>query len=155
MVNPCNKAFIISFPYLSDLDDNGQDLAGEIDVAQAASFIANSEKSQPSNEWPSVGMKRPRVHAHQRASMANKCPRWQNGPSCADCLHLWAEVEVLREGNKLLTEQLSQCREEAANALQSSDAPRPGKVSRALAEKHHVIVTCFYKTKYNHRLSKI
>lgn len=94
-----------------DLDDNGQDLAGEIDVAQAASFIANSEKSQPSNEWPSVGMKRPRAHAHQRASMANKCPRRQNGPSCADCLHLQAELEELREANKLLTEQLSQCRD--------------------------------------------
>lgn len=38
-----------------------------------------------------------------------------------ECLHLLAEIKELKEANNLLTEQLSQCREEAANALQKSD----------------------------------
>lgn len=53
-------------------------------------------------------------------------------------------LQELKEANNLLTEQLSQCREEAANALQKSDAPRLGRVSRVLVERHCVRVICCF-----------
>ena len=61
-----------------------------------------------------------------------------------ECLHLLTEIKELKEANNLLTEQLSLCREEAANALQKSDAPRLGRVSRVLVERHCVRVICCF-----------
>ena len=119
-----------------DLDDSGVDLSMDIDVQEATSHIRITPGTFTSDR-PTVGMKRPRAHLHSRA---NKCPRrqTQSDPDCSRCEHLLAEIEELKESNTLLTEHLNQCRLQVANAINQSEAPKPGKVSQALAENHRV-----------------
>ena len=90
-------------------------------------------------------MKRPRANL----TTANKCPRRQGGPECSKCLHLLAKNKELRDANALLTEQLAQSREAAAD-IQLSEAPRPGKVPRAIAEHNKVrFVLDYIRQNYN------
>ena len=117
--------------YYLGLNDSGFSSAAEdIDITEASSFLTTD--SAPVR--PSVGMKRPRPNL---SSTANKCPRKQSGPECSQCLHLLAENQELRAANALLTEQLAQAREVAAD-IEQSPVPRPGKVPRAIAEHHKV-----------------
>ena len=66
------------------------------------------------------------------SSTAKKCPRRQNEPECTQCRHLLAENKELRESDALLTEQLNAQRLD----VQPSEAPRPGKISKELAERY-------------------
>ncbi|CAH3108045.1 unnamed protein product, partial [Pocillopora meandrina] len=111
------------------LNDSGLDLADDIDVAEATTLISVQQRSgTPSH--PAVGMKRPR--SRPTIPTANKYPRRQ--------------PEELKEANALLTEQLTQYRMESTNTIQQSEAPRPGKVPKAIAEKYHVRVFLFIHT---------
>ena len=116
--------------YCLDPNDSGFNSTADIDITEASSLIT----STPKHVRPTVGMKRPRANL---ITTANKCPRRQGGPECSQCLHLLAENKELRDANALLTEQLAQSREAAAD-LQLSEAPRPGKVPRAIAEHNKV-----------------
>lgn len=111
-------------------------LTSDIDIQDATSHIRTIPGTCTSDR-PTVGIKRPRTHFGSRA---NKCPRRQteSDPDCPRCEHLLAEIEELKESNALLTEHLNQCRMQAANAINQSGAPKPGKVSKALAENHQV-----------------
>ena len=139
-----NKNFTqinIYFAFIySGLNDSGLDLANDmandIDVAEAANLISAVRPRIVTPSRPTVGMKRPRSHAS--TPTANKCPRKQRDPDCSQCRHLLAENSELREANALLTEQLTQCRLESGNVIQQSEAPRPGKVPKAIAKKHQV-----------------
>ena len=62
----------------------------------------------------------------------------QSDPDCSRCNHLLAEIEEVKAANTLLTEHLNQCRSQAENAMNESEAPNPGKVSRALVQNHKV-----------------
>ena len=119
-----------------DLDDSGVDLTMDIDIQEATGHIRTTPGTFTSDR-PTVGIKRPRTHLGSRA---NKCPRrqTQSDPDCSRCDHLLAEIEELKESNALLTEHLNQCRLQAANAINQSEAPKPGKVSQALVESHQV-----------------
>lgn len=114
-------------------------MAWDIDVGAAANVISVSPiratTTLIATQRPTVGMKRPRSHYGLEA--AKKCPR-RADTDCSRCRHLLAENRELKEVNALLTEQLSQCRLQAANTVQQHKAPRPGKVPKALAEKHQV-----------------
>lgn len=124
----------------------------DVDVAEATNLVT----VRPTPRTPTVGMKRPRAKLLPITSTPNKCPRKQGGLDCVKCLHLLAENRELRQLNALLTEQLNECRVEATNAIQQSEAPRPGKVPKAIAEKHQVRVICFHNiTDSNYGLGKI
>ena len=122
----------------SDLDDSGLELADDIDVAEATSLISIRASTPAPKTTTTVGMKRPRTHP--LPSSGNKCPRKQSGSAadCAQCRILMAQNNELRQSNALLTEQLNQCQIEAANAIDQSEAPRPGKVPKQIAETHQV-----------------
>ena len=129
----------------SDLDDSGLELADDIDVAEATSLISIRASTPAPKTTTTVGMKRPTVgmkrpRTHPLPSSGNKCPRKQSGSAadCAQCRILMAQNNELRQSNALLTEQLNQCRIEAANAIDQSEAPRPGKVPKQIAETHQV-----------------
>jgi len=120
--------------FFSDLDDSGVDLTSDIDVEEAATYV----RPMPHIfDRPTVGMKRPKTKP-LHSSTSNKCPRLQSEPDCARCHHLLAEKKEFKQSNALLTEQLNLCRLEGANGIQQGEAPRPGKVSRAIAENHQV-----------------
>ena len=115
------------------------DLADGIDVAEATTLTWIRETLVRTTEIPHAGMKRPRQHLLP-SLRANKCPRKQYrlAANCAQCRHLLEEISELKQSNALFTEQLQLCRLEAANAIQYSEAPRPGEVPKADAEKHQV-----------------
>ena len=107
----------------------------DIDVLEASNIIKTPER-------PTAGKKRPRANPLAVATTAKKCPRKQVAqPECAQCLHLLAENKELREANALLTEQLN---------AQPSEAPRPGKISKEVAERYQVrvihVALCHHKT---------
>ncbi|KAL9967432.1 hypothetical protein ACROYT_G025654 [Oculina patagonica] len=120
----------------SDLDDSGVDPTCDIDIQEATSYIRTTPGTCTSDR-PTVGIKRPRTHV---VSIANKFPRRQaqTEPDCPWCKHLilLAEIKELKESNALLSEHLNRCRLQAANATNQSGAPKPGKVSKELAENH-------------------
>ncbi|XP_078375971.1 uncharacterized protein LOC144659419 [Oculina patagonica] len=129
-----------------DLDDSGVDLTGSIDIQEATRFIRaipSTSTCAESSDRPTVGMKRPRPTLSRVGSIGNKCPRKRNqstgSPDCPRCEQLLAEIEELKESNALLTEHLNQCRVQAANATIQSGAPKPGKVSKEVAENHQMI----------------
>ena len=121
----------VVFTYGLGLNESDLSSAADIDNTEASSFITSD--SAPVR--PSVGMKRPR--ANLIYTKANKCPTRQGEPECSQCLHQLAENKELRETSALLTEQLAQSREAAAD-VEQSEAPRPRKVTRAIAERHKV-----------------
>ena len=129
--------------HLSVLNDSGLDLADDIDVAEATTLISFRPRTgTPSH--PAVGMKRPR--SRPTIPTANKCPRRKPELDCSQCHHLLAENRELKEANALLTEQLTLYRMESTNTIKQSEAPRPGKVPKAIAEKYHVRVFLFIHT---------
>ena len=102
----------------------------DIDVLEASSIIKTPER-------PTTGKKRPRANLPAVGTTAKKCPRRQVvEPECAQCRHLLAEYKELRETNALLTEQLNAQRMQ----VQPSEAPRPGKISKEVAERYQVRV---------------
>ena len=121
------------FTYGLGLNESDLSSAADIDNTEASGFIT----SDSALVRPSVGMKRPR--ANLICITANKCPRRrrQGEPECSQCLHQLAENKELREANALLTEQLAQSREAAAD-VEQSEAPRPRKVTRGIPERHKV-----------------
>lgn len=123
-------------PIYIDLDDSGVNLTMDIYIQEATSHIRTTSGTVTSDR-PTTGIKRPGTHFGSRA---NKCPRrqTQSDPDCSRCEHLLAEIEELKESNALHTEHLNQCRLQAADAINQSAAPKPGKVSQALAEYHLV-----------------
>lgn len=89
---------------------------------------------------PTTGKKRPRANPLAIGTTAKKCPRRQVVvPECAQCCHLLLENKELREANAQLTEELNA---EELNAqrmeVQPSDAPRPGKIPKEVAERYKV-----------------
>ena len=112
--------------------DSDIDQTADIDVAEAAEFVRSFQR-----EGPTVGMKRPR--SNRMPSKSQKCPRRQNG-DCPRCPLLQAEIKELQKANAMLTEELNRCREAVTeqDINNSAQAPRPGKVSKAVAEKHQV-----------------
>ena len=56
-------------------------------------------------------------------------------PQCTQCRHLLAEKQELKETNALLTEQLNAQRQDPLH-LQPSESPRPGKISKEVAERY-------------------
>lgn len=113
--------------------DSDIDQTVDIDVAEAAELVTSFQKENR----PTIGMKRPR--SNRMPSKAQKCPRKQIG-DCPQCPLLQAEIKELQEANAMLTEELNGCREamQEQDANNSAQAPRPGKVSKAVAEKHQV-----------------
>ena len=102
----------------------------DIDVLEASNMINTPER-------PTTGKKRPRANPLAIGTTAKKCPRRQVlEPECAQCRHLLLENKELRDANERLTEELNAQRME----VQPSDAPRPGKISKEVAERYKVRV---------------
>ena len=116
----------------SDSDSDIADQTADKDVAEASEFVRTFQR-----EGPTIGMKRPR--SKPVPSKSQKCPRRQGG-DCPQCPLLQAEIQDLQEGNAILTEELNCCRQAMTeqDANNSTNTPRPGKVSKAVAEKHQV-----------------
>ncbi|XP_068697467.1 DNA ligase 1-like [Montipora foliosa] len=114
-----------------DFDDSGvmECYTKDIDVLEASNIIKTPER-------PTTGKKRPRANPLTVGTTAKKCPRKQVvEPECAQCRHLLLENKELREANARLTEELNAQRME----VQPSDAPRPGKISKEVAERYKMI----------------
>ena len=102
----------------------------DIDVLEASNIIKTPER-------PTTGKKRLRTNPLTVGTTAKKCPRRQVvEPECAQCCHLLLENKELREANAQLTEELNARRME----VQPSDATRPGKISKEVAERYKVRV---------------
>ena len=100
----------------------------DIDVLEASNIISTPER-------PTAGKKRPQADPPAVGTTAKKCPRRQAvQPECVKCRRLLAENKELREANALLTEQLNARRMEG----QPTEAPRPGKISKEVAERYQV-----------------
>lgn len=126
------SSLIVDLFIFSEFDDSGfmECYTENIDVLEASNIMKTPER-------PTTGKKRPRANHLAVGTNAKKCPRRQVvQPECARCRHLLAENRELRETNALLTEQLNAQRME----VQPSEAPRPGKISKEVAERYQVRV---------------
>lgn len=122
---------------LSEFSDSGLGCSmDDIDVLEATNIIRTS--TPETLQRPTIGEKRPRARPTPVAgSTAKKCPRRQIVPECTQCRHLLAENKELKETNALLTEQLNAQRQDPLQE-QPSEAPRPGKISKEVAERYQV-----------------
>lgn len=126
------SSLIVDLFIFSEFNDSGfmECCTENIDVLEASNIMKTPER-------PTTGKKRPRANHLAVGTTAKKCPRRQVvQPECAQCHHLLAENRELRETNALLTEQLNAQRME----VQPSEAPRPGKISKEVAERYQVRV---------------
>ncbi|XP_028517125.1 uncharacterized protein LOC110246517 [Exaiptasia diaphana] len=97
-------------------------------------MIAAKRKVLPSDKFGET-------RSSNQKEAAIKFPRKQH---CTRCDSLLAEMNELKAANTLLTNQLNQYRSGTTDA----EAPRPGKVPKAIAEQHQMIELCPGKRVY-------